>query len=82
MRQLPRACHAQYAQLDQRPAHDLRVGGFALVTEFSFSFLFAADWYVSNASVSLRGVLGPRDILGGQGRLMGYVLPVETLAPV
>jgi hypothetical protein len=39
MRQLPSASHAQHNELDERPAHDLGVGGFTLVSEFGFSFL-------------------------------------------
>lgn len=39
MRELPCAGHTQDAQLDQRPAHDLGVGRFALVAEFGFAFL-------------------------------------------
>jgi hypothetical protein len=39
MRQLPSAGHAQHDELNERPAHDLGVGGFTLVSKLGFSFL-------------------------------------------
>ena len=39
MRKLPGARDAEYSQLDERPPNNSGVGGFALVSEFCFSFL-------------------------------------------
>lgn len=40
MRELPGASDAEDDELDQDPADDARVGGFGLITEFGFAFLF------------------------------------------
>lgn len=39
MRELPGACGGQNGELDKSPAHDTRVGGLRLVTEFRLTFL-------------------------------------------
>ena len=40
VRQLPRAGDAQHGELDERPAHDARVGRLGLVAELGFALLF------------------------------------------
>lgn len=39
MGELPGACGGQNGELDKSPAHDTRVGGLRLVTEFRLTFL-------------------------------------------
>jgi hypothetical protein len=39
MAQLPRARDTEYSELDERPPYNLAIRGFALVSEFCFSFL-------------------------------------------
>lgn len=40
MRELPCAGDTQDGELDERPAHDARVGRFGLIAEFGFALLY------------------------------------------
>src|SRR5271154_2281703 len=56
MRKLPGARDAEYSQLNERPPNNSGIGGFALVSEFCFSFLLRVrkDWGPS-AEVAIGG---------------------------